>query len=92
MPYANDLLFLETRQVEKSDWLVLCGIVADEGVVRVTFKDGTSDFRAKLTMPDAKPLRDGGVDVRFYWKECDETMIPLRKGVDWTVKKLKQFV
>lgn len=79
--YANNSPIPESRLVEQSDWSALCSIVANEGGVRVTFSDGTSDFRAKLVMPDAELPRDGDVKVLFCWKESDDTIVTLRRGL-----------
>jgi hypothetical protein len=53
--------------------MLLHGIAATDGGVKVIFEDGTRGHLAKLTIPGAKPPSDGGVAMRLCREETDDT-------------------
>ncbi|EAT77452.1 hypothetical protein SNOG_15227 [Parastagonospora nodorum SN15] len=78
--------------IDKKDWMLLCSIVNSDRVVRVIFDDRKRDHLAKLTIPGAKPPRDGGVEMILHWEETDDALLLMEKSVRWIKRKLKQEV
>lgn len=86
--YEDNLSSLSTR-IDKDQWKLFCNMVASQGVVKIILYDGIRDHLAKVTAFGAAPPSDGGVKMRFVWKEMDEAMILLEKSVKW-LKKMMQ--
>ena len=84
--YENNVPVLETKNVEKSEWELLCSIVQSEGRVKVIFDDGNKDHLGKLGVPGGEKPRDGGVEMVLRWKEGEGV---LGRGVRWLRGKLK---
>lgn len=75
-------------RTKRDAWTHLCDIVAASSHVKVIFDDGEKDHLAKLVAVDGKVPRDGGVEVRFMWKETDDAIILLDKGLRWIKEKI----
>ncbi|KAH8732656.1 hypothetical protein GQ44DRAFT_667906 [Phaeosphaeriaceae sp. PMI808] len=88
--YENNSPVLVTSKIDKSEWVSLYNTVEARGRVKVILYDGTSDYLAKLTILGAKPPSDGGNKMKFYWKESDDNMEFLEKGIGWITKRLKR--
>ncbi|QRC97890.1 hypothetical protein JI435_152270, partial [Parastagonospora nodorum SN15] len=89
--YKDNMPILSTV-IDKKDWMLLCSIVNSDRVVRVIFDDRKRDHLAKLTIPGAKPPRDGGVEMILHWEETDDALLLMEKSVRWIKRKLKQEV
>lgn len=86
--YEDNLPILSTR-IEKDQWKLFCNMVASQGVVKIIMYDGTRDHLTKVTVSGAASLGDGGVEMRFVWKEMDDAMILLENSVKWLERKMQ---
>ncbi|KAH7061665.1 hypothetical protein BKA63DRAFT_588273 [Paraphoma chrysanthemicola] len=90
--YEMKVPVLMCPEADKNDWLLLCNIVATDQVLQVMYDDGKRDHLAKLAVDGAGQTSDGGIPMKFYWKEHDEAMIALGRGLHWIRRKLLSFV
>lgn len=86
--YEDNLPSLSTR-TDKEQWKLFCNIVASQGVMKIILYDGVRDHLAKITVFGAAPPSDGGVKMKFVWKEMDDAMILLENSVKWLKKKMQ---
>ena len=87
--YENNVPVLETKDVEKAEWELLCSIVESEGRVRVILDDGNKEYLGKLGVLGGEKPRDGGVEVVVRWREGEDVRRVLGRGVEWLRGKLK---
>jgi hypothetical protein len=87
--YENNVPALLTTKVDSAEWDLLCSVVERADSVNVIFDDGERDFLAKLGVSGGAKPRDGGVEVRFQWKEKGEAIVLWEKGIRWVRKKFK---
>lgn len=85
----NNVPALVTSRMDKAEWELLCSVVESDGNINVIIDDGEKDHLATLGVPAGRRPRDGGVEVRFWWKESDEVVRVMERGRRWVREKLK---
>lgn len=86
--YESNVPVLVATEIDKAEWELLCHIVHEQGSVKAIFEDGEREYLAELGTPGRPKPRDGGVEVRVWWKE-DEVMVLWEKGIKWVREKLR---